>query len=537
MSHPDLYPKEASSRGLVEHRSQSPLLLADSMDSVGFTELQLAQLRDVMKQAIEESVRAAVRSELQELHRGPGHEASDARKQGAQPDHVPGGAEGSAGDEEEQGQGSATIRTQLDAPQHPSSHCVHYSDILNQSSTSEVNHESMGTFDRVRFRAKKLLHGGTHFDALMGVIIVANSVVIAIETQLRMLDAVPEYLKWVESSFLVVFLLELALRWLADGQDNLRQAWFWFDSTLVALGVISAWILEPLSTVADLQDVPVISQVLTLRVLRLMRLVRALRLIEAFHELWRLCCGLSKSLRTMLSVCLLVVVVVFVFACMGVETISTSERLNQNEETAEIVRTHFSSLPVAIITLMQFANADSIAAIYLPICREEPAFVAFFLVLWLVVTVALMNLVTAIIVENALVNGKEDAEERQRHLRRVVKKIIPEIENVFDSLDDDGSQALTIDEIELAARTGKLALPDGIKEFVEPAKLLEMFGFLDNDQSGDITRDEFVDGVCSLVVSSVPIETTQILQLMRQTHRAAMDTLQAVQVRTTLSRG
>jgi voltage-gated sodium channel len=391
-----------------------------------------------------------------------------------------------------------------------------------------MSRESATGFEWFRCRARELIHRGHHFDALMGVIIVTNSLVIAVETQLKMEGALPDYLKWIESAFLVCFILELVLRWLADGQGNLKEAWFWFDSTLVALGVLSSWILDPLSSVTNLEEVPVLSQVLTLRVLRLMRLVRALRLMEAFQELWRLCVGLSKSLRTMLSVCLLVVVVVFVFACMGVETITTSEILAQNEETAEIIRTYFSSLPMAIITLMQFANADSVAAIYLPICREDPTFVIYFLVLWLVVTVALMNLVTAIIVENALSNGREEGEEKQRYLRKVVKRIIPEIEEVFNKLDSDGSQALTIEEIEAAAFKGKLTLPNDIKEFVEPTKLLEMFEFLDNDQSGEITKDEFVDGVCSLVVSAVPIETTQILQLTRQTHRAVMDALQAV---------
>jgi len=141
-----------------------------------------------------------------------------------------------------------------------------------------------------------------------------------------------------------------------------------------------------------------------------------------------------------------------------------------------------------------------------------------------------MNLVTAIIVENALINGKEVAEEQQRHLRKVVRRIIPQIEKVFDKLDGDGNKVLTIEEIEAAAQAGHLTLPDDIKEFVQPERLLEMFEFLDQDQSGDVTRDEFVDGVCSLVVSAVPIETTQIFQLVRQTHRAVMDTLHEVQV-------
>jgi len=141
------------------------------------------------------------------------------------------------------------------------------------------------------------------------------------------------------------------------------------------------------------------SQVLTLRVLRLLRLVRALRLLEQFKELWKLCNGLLRSMRTMLSVLLLVIVAIFVFACMGVDLIAESVTLNSNEETRMIVQEHFSSLPVVMLTLMQFANSDSIASIYMPICKEVPGLVLYFLVLWLVGAIALMNLVTAIVVE------------------------------------------------------------------------------------------------------------------------------------------
>jgi Ca2+-binding EF-hand superfamily protein len=186
---------------------------------------------------------------------------------------------------------------------------------------------------------------------------------------------------------------------------------------------------------------------------------------------------------------------------------------------------------------MQFANADSIAGVYMPICRAEPAFAVYFLVLWLVVTVAVMNLVTAIIVENALAHGREDTEENQRQLRKVVKRIVPEIEEVFDKLDTDGSESLTFEEIEAATHNGELTLPDDIREIVEPHRLLEIFEFLDMDQSGTIEKDEFVDGVGSLAVSAVPIETTQILKLMRRTHHSVMEIEKIMQQTSTKSPG
>jgi len=140
------------------------------------------------------------------------------------------------------------------------------------------------------------------------------------------------------------------------------------------------------------------------------------------------------------------------------------------------------------------------------------------------VTVALMNLVTAIIVENAMAKGREDTEERQSSMRKLLKTLLPEIQRVFDRLDVDHSGTLDLLELEVAARQGNLNLPECIKEFVAPDRLMDVFEYLDADQSGEIDKHEFVDGISSLAVSGVPIETTQILQLLRHTHEVLMDT-------------
>merc|ERR1740121_475085 len=139
-----------------------------------------------------------------------------------------------------------------------------------------------------------------------------------------------------------------------------------------------------------------------------------------------------------------------------------------------------------------------------------------------------MNLVTAVVVENALANGRMDADEMHIHMRRKLKKILPDIEDVFDELDVDGSNSIEIEELHEAAQKGNLSFPDEIKAYVDPFKLVDIFELLDADQSGVIERSEFFDGICALVVSSVPLETTQILQLVRRSHDMISDTYKVV---------
>jgi voltage-gated sodium channel len=375
---------------------------------------------------------------------------------------------------------------------------------------------------------QRLVHN-TWFDAAMGVIIVINSCLIGVEVQLKIDRRNTDFVFQLESFFLSCFIVELLLRLLADGKHNFNSGWFLFDLLLIVTGVLSSWIIVLVKSMnIDVDEVPLVSQVLALRVLRLMRLVRALRLVEAFSELWKLCHGLIKSGRTMISVLLLILIAIYVFACLGVDLITESDYLKGDARTHEIVQTHFSSLPRVMMTLMQFANADSLAGIYYPLVEVQPLLAIYFLVLWLVVTVALMNLVTAIIVENAMAKSREDAEEALQVKRKVFRRVEPSLRSAFRKMDQDRSGTLTVNEVAECLQHRHFKLPSDVEDFIETDKLIDFFNFLDDDDSGEIDEDEFVSGVAHLAFSNVSIETTQILQLVRSAAEVSKNTNQLV---------
>jgi hypothetical protein len=234
-------------------------------------------------------------------------------------------------------------------------------------------------------------------------------------------------------------------------------------------------------------------------------------LLEIFHELWALCVGLLAAVRTVLSACGLLFVSVYIFACLGTEAILTSEALNANPATREIVQTHFSSLPRAFLTLVSFTNADSLSSVYSPIICESPISAVYFLSIWLVVTVSLMNLVTAVIVDTAIEQHKENDRLKLAGMRKKIKLLTPKIEKLFQQLDSDGGGEIEVKELDF---TG-IVMPPELKEIVDEDKLKDLFGFLDLDGSGTVSLGEFVDGIMHLSLQTVPIETTQTLQLLR----------------------
>lgn len=372
------------------------------------------------------------------------------------------------------------------------------------------------------------IHGIVHstlFDSFMGVVILASCACMGIEVQLKF-DGhnVGEWLQssmpWMDSLFLILFIAEAGLRVAADGPPVLSNPWFRFDVALVAIGATVSWIVVPVVNALGIQDLPIVSQILTLRVLRLLRTVRAFRTMDMFSEMCRLCSGLLRSARTMLSVCLLVLIAIFTFSVLGADLIYKSEKLRADEVTLQIVEKNFSSLSLFMLTLMQFTNADSLASIYFPMCTVQPLLGLYFIALWVVITVALMNLVTAVIVDNALALGREEAEVKEAHDRKILQRNLPLLEELFDKMDKDGSGSVTHDEIKVLHAKGQLRFPAEVQKIIDADHLVNMFEFMDKDKSGEIDKEEFIDGVVCLALNHMSIETLQILQILKDLQKA-----------------
>merc|ERR1712032_255218 len=102
------------------------------------------------------------------------------------------------------------------------------------------------------------------------------------------------------------------------------------------------------------------------------------------------------------------------------------------------------------------------------------------------------------------------------------------LESIFDQLDRSQRGYVDIPDLGTPIDMSKIGprLPTEIQAVVQqPDKLLDMFEYLDTDNSGTVDKHEFIDGVGHLVLTSVPMELTQIIQLVRTT-RSMMTHLQ-----------
>ncbi|CAE7279571.1 CACNA1H [Symbiodinium sp. CCMP2456] len=333
------------------------------------------------------------------------------------------------------------------------------------------------------------------FECIISLVIVANSAMLGVESQMSMENQNLDWAGQAEACFLFIYTIECILRAIAERWGALRDGWFIFDVILV----ISAYVEQIYALAYDFSD----QQVMVLRAMRLIRLVRTFRMIKQIRSIWRLVYGLVNSCQTMISTYALLFLVLYVFGVLALELISNDEILQNNEETREILSDNFSSLGVTMITLTQFATLDSIADIYLPLTKQQPYLAIYFFLLMAIVSISLMNLVTAVIVEGALEHARQDREEEQKLALVTTKQMLPEIVSLFDMVDADASGEIILEEMrEHEYGYGKLFYG-------------ELFEILDVDNSGKVNREEFVEGLLNIFLREVPVSALQMIKMLR----------------------
>merc|ERR1719419_1028970 len=90
-----------------------------------------------------------------------------------------------------------------------------------------------------------------------------------------------------------------------------------------------------------------------------------------------------------------------------------------------------------MLTLLQFVSLDSIAAVYFPLIKEKWYLVFYFGPIMLLVSISLMNLVTATIVEHAMQQAKDDKDAYRQAQVQKVRDLTPIFRSFFHMLDQD----------------------------------------------------------------------------------------------------
>ncbi|CAL1130934.1 unnamed protein product [Cladocopium goreaui] len=255
----------------------------------------------------------------------------------------------------------------------------------------------------------RIIVGHQWFELLISLAIMVNSVMLGVESQMSLTHA-REDLAWAriaELCFLAIFTVEILLRLAARGWRVIKDGWFLFDSTLVIIACIEQFV----ELFSNGNHSGYEQQVLVLRTTRLFRLIRTFRMIKQIRSVWRLVYGLITCGETITSTFILLFIVLYVFGVMGHELITKDGELRKDPEIDALIVNNFSSLPLAMMTLVRFVTMDSISVIYAPLIQAKALVLGlYFGLLICVVSISLMNLVTAVMVEGALEHARQEKE-------------------------------------------------------------------------------------------------------------------------------
>lgn len=345
------------------------------------------------------------------------------------------------------------------------------------------------------------------FECIISFVIVVNSVMLGVESQMSLSGNDVGWSWTAEIFFLVIFSGEILLRLIANGWKSFRDGWFVFDLSLVLTAYVEQTIQFFTASRSE-------QQVLVLRTMRLFRLIRTFRMIKQIKSVWRLVHGLITCGETIISTFLLLFIVLYVFGVMGLELIRKDDLLRDDDNTHEIVMKWFSNLGVCIMTLTQFVTMDTIGDIYAPLVKQKPFVLGlYFTLLVIIVSISLMNLVTAVLVEGALEHARQEKEEETRVEQATTKQLVPEIISLFDLIDEDGSGEVDLTEMVKFEEDG--LVPSHLLDRASVDSMADLFNTLDVDGSGKINRSEFIEGLLNIFLREVPVSTLQMLKMQR----------------------
>ena len=202
----------------------------------------------------------------------------------------------------------------------------------------------------------KFLSENFHFQTFILFLIFLNALIFGIETY-DISDKTSSTLHIIERSIVIIFIIELTIRILADEFDFFKDNWNIFDFVVIIVSIA-----------------PANSQFGIFRVLRVMR---TLRLITKFHEMQRMVEAMFRSINGVFAITWLLFILTYIFAILATMFFGSSS-------SGEF---YFGNLGKSLFSLFQVMTLESWSdGIARDIIEEHGWWAAVFFVVYIIST-------------------------------------------------------------------------------------------------------------------------------------------------------
>jgi len=331
------------------------------------------------------------------------------------------------------------------------------------------------------------------FQAAIACLIVANAVVIGIETDSKDFEVWDQ----VEDKFLFVFASELVLKLIVYRMSffDFNSGDFWwnsFDFLIVSLGSLDFIVGTLGSSAHPVQSNSSGGGVATVfRIIRLLRILRIFRIVKFLKQLYMLAFGFALAAVAVSWVTFLMFFVLYVCSIVLVRTVGHAP---DDDPNAELLHRKFGSIIVAMFTLFEIMASPTLED-YEDIIWDRPCMAVFIIAFIIFGSFGMIALLTGVISESMFDKNNLRMEEERMERENTRKLLVLTCEKLFDQLpsqDQDKPRsdgAYTWEVLGLLPQIATLFESEGIDYASED--LFCILDVMDSTGSGTITRDEF----------------------------------------------
>lgn len=340
------------------------------------------------------------------------------------------------------------------------------------------------------------------FQNLMGLVIIANSAVLGMETDMGEFPL--DGLHWndIEDGFLIVFLAEILLKICVEGcyffhHEHEDFVWNYFDMLIVGLGafdMFARYILERSGTGGFAT---------VFRTFRLMRILRIFRLLKFLKRLYLLAMGLIEAAKAIFWVTILMCFVLYICALVLVKTVG---RPPESDPHYDFLDYHFGSIPESMISLFILMSSPN-----LPIFQEEKGLLDTHIVLTLFLIMfitfgsfGMIAMLTGVINESMFENNEMHKEEKRHQHELMRVSLGDKCADIFMGLEQNEDGEAYVSEVQRVAGD-VVQLVEAAGAHIAHGDTTKIIAHMDIDHSGTVSIVEFVDTIEKLAEGLSPM--------------------------------
>ncbi len=251
-------------------------------------------------------------------------------------------------------------------------------------------------------RAREAARGITEslaFQRFIVAVIIVNAVTLGLETSDAVMGAFGGLLVAIDRTALAIFVVEIALKLVAQGWRFFKSGWNLFDVAIVAVSLIPA--------------------TGGLSVLRALRILRIGRIFSAVPSMRVIVEALVGAIPGMTSIILVLALILYISAVLVTKLFGSA------------FPEQFGSLDASLLTLFQLMTLDGWNGdIVQPVMEVYPYAWLFFIPFIVVSAFAVLNLFIGVLMSNIEAQQEQREVERDEALRRAVEQMAAEMSEI-----------------------------------------------------------------------------------------------------------